>query len=157
MLAKFPQAVQAAYDLFPGAVNASAWSSWKPTHKPPYTIYFSPGNTSTPFVQEMIATMNQLKAKSGGEISKVIVQDSNNSLQTQIQQIQQAIQQKVDIMIILPLSPAGDAGVEAAAGKVGIPILAPLNPAVNKYVVGRAGQHRPGGGQGHPNAGLDPR
>ena len=119
VLAKFPQAVQAAYDLFPGTVNASAWANWKPKHKPPYTIYFSPGNTSTPFVQEMMATMNQLKAKSGGEISKVTVQDSNNSLQTQIQQIQQAIQQKVDIMIILPLSPAGDAGVEAAAGKAG--------------------------------------
>lgn len=139
VLAKFPQAVQAAYDLFPGTVNASAWSSWKPTHKPPYTIYFSPGNTSTPFIQEMMATLNQLKAKSGGEISKVIVQDSNNSLQTQIQQIQQAIQQKVDIMIVLPLSPAGDAGVEASAGKAGIPVLAPLNPAANKYVVGVQG------------------
>jgi ribose transport system substrate-binding protein len=87
----------------------------------------------------MIATLNQLKAKSNGEISKVIVQDSNNSLQTQIQQIQGAIRQKVDVMIVLPLSPAGDAPVEAAAGKAGIPVLAPLNPAANKYVVGVQG------------------
>jgi ribose transport system substrate-binding protein len=135
VLAKLPASVQAAYNLFPQAVHASAWSNWKPTHGPPYTVYFSPGNTSTPFIQTMLSTFGALRAKSN-VINKVITQDSNNSVQTQIQQIQQAIRGRVDIMVILPLSPAADAPVLEAAGKAGIPVIAPLNPAPNPYVVG---------------------
>lgn len=135
VLSKFSKSVQASYNLFPQAVHASAWATWKPKHPGPYTIYFSPGNVSTPFIQTLLATFNQLKSKSN-VVSKIITQDSNNSVQTQIQQIQQAIQQKVDLMIILPLSPAADAPVLEAAGKAGIPVLAPLNSAANPYVVG---------------------
>lgn len=134
VLAKFPQSVQAAYNLFPQAVHASAWANWKPKHPGPYTIYFSPGNTSTPFIQSMLATLNQLQSTSK-VVGKVITQDSNNGVQTQIQQIQQAIREKVDLMIILPLLPSADAPVLAAAGKAGIPVLAPLNTAANPYVV----------------------
>jgi ribose transport system substrate-binding protein len=135
VLAKFPKSVQAAYNLFPQAVSASAWTHWKPTHPGPYSIYFSPGNVSTPFVQSMMARFSQLKGKSGG-IDKVVTQDSNNGVQTQIQQIQQAIRQKFDLLVVLPLSPAADAPVLEAAGKAGIPVIAPLNSAANKYVVG---------------------
>ncbi len=135
VLAKLPSSVQASYNLYPQAVHASAWANWKPTHKGPYTIYFSPGNTSTPFVQDFINEFNVLKAKSN-VITKVITQDSNNSVQTQIQQIQQAIQNKVDIIVVLPLSPAADAPVLEAAGKAGIPVIAPINAASSPYVVG---------------------
>jgi ribose transport system substrate-binding protein len=138
VLAKLPASTQAAYDLFPQAVHASAWSHWKPTHKAPYTLYFSPGNTSTPFIQDLLAQFKVLKAKSG-VIGKIITQDANNNVQTQIQQIQQAIQQKVDIMVVLPLSPAADAPVLEAAGKAGIPVVAPLNAASSPYVVGLNG------------------
>ncbi len=138
VLAKLPKSTQAAYNLFPQAVHASAWANWKPKHPGPYTIYFSPGNTSTPFIQTLLATFNQLKTKSG-VIKNVITQDSNNSVQTQIQQIQQAIREKVDLMIILPLLPSADTPVLAAAGKAGIPVIAPLNAASSNYVVGMVG------------------
>jgi ribose transport system substrate-binding protein len=69
-------------------------------------------------------------------ITKVTTQDSNNSVQTQIQQIQQAIREKYDLIIALPLSPAADTPVLEAAGKAGIPVVAPLNSASSKYVVG---------------------
>lgn len=135
VLAKLPASVQASYNLYPQAVHASAWANWKPKHKGPYTIYFSPGNTSTPFIQDFLNEFNVLKAKSN-VITKVITQDSNNNVQTQIQQIQQAIQNKVDIIVALPLSPAADAPVLQAAGKAGIPVIAPINAASSPYVVG---------------------
>lgn len=138
VLAKLPASVRASYNLYPQAVHASAWSSWKPKHGPPYTLYFSPGNTFTPFIQDFINQFNVLKAKSN-VITKVITQDSNNSVQTQIQQIQQAIRNKVDIIVALPLSPAADAPVLAAAGKAGIPVIAPINAASSPYVVGLNG------------------
>lgn len=139
VLAKLPASIQGNYNLMSGSVYASAYANWKPTHKPPYTIYFSPGNTSTPYIQSMMAEFNQLKAQSNGEISKVIVQDSNNSLQTQIQQIQEAVRSHVDIIIVLPLSPAGNLPEDVAAGKAGIPVIAPLNSALSPYVIGFAG------------------
>jgi ribose transport system substrate-binding protein len=138
VLAKLPASVQASYNLYPQAVHASAWSNWKPKHGPPYSVYFSPGNTSTPFIQDFLNQFNALKAKSN-VITKVVTQDSNDSVQTQIQQIQQAIQDKVDIMVVLPLSPAADAPVLEAAGKAGIPVIAPINAASSPYVVGLNG------------------
>jgi ribose transport system substrate-binding protein len=135
VLAKFPASVQAAYNQLGTTVYPSAWTNWKPTHAGPYKVYFSPGNISTPFIQGMLGEFNKLAASSQ-VITKVTTQDSNNSVQTQIQQIQQAIQQKYDLMVILPLSPAADTPVMEAAGKAGIPVLAPLNSASSKYVVG---------------------
>jgi ribose transport system substrate-binding protein len=135
VLSKFSKSVQASYNLLPQPVYKSAWADWKPTHSGPYTIYFSPGNVSTPFIQGMLTEFNKLRAGSN-VISKIETQDSNNSVQTQIQQIQQAIRQKVDLIVALPLSPAADAPVLEAAGKAGIPVIAPLNSAGSKYVVG---------------------
>jgi ribose transport system substrate-binding protein len=83
----------------------------------------------------MVKEFDQLKAGSK-DISKVTTQDSNNNVQTQISQIRQAIRDKYDIIVALPLSPAADAPVLESAGKAGIPVIAPLNSAANEYVVG---------------------
>src|SRR5215213_627305 len=110
VLAKLPKDVQAAYNLFPQAVHKSAWADWKPAKSKPYSIYFSPGNISTPFIQDMVKKFDELKSSSD-VITKVTTQDSNNNVQTQIQQIRQAIRQKYDALVVLQLSPAADAPV----------------------------------------------
>jgi ribose transport system substrate-binding protein len=138
VLAKLPEDVQAGYNLFPEAVQASAWADWKPKHSGPYKLYFSPGNVSTPYIQAMLATFKDLNAKTSA-IQDVVVQNSNNDVQTQIQQLRQAIRQKVDVMVVLPLSPTSVKPIFDAAGKAGIPVIAPLNTAKNPYVVGVAG------------------
>lgn len=138
VLKAMPEDVQQAYNLFPQAVRKSAWADWKPAGSGPYKVYFSPGNVSTPFIQDLLKQFDKLKADSD-VISKFTTQDSNNNVQTQIQQIRQAIREKYDLMIVLPLSPAADAPVLEAAGKAGIPVIAPLNAAANEYVIGVEG------------------
>jgi ribose transport system substrate-binding protein len=138
VLADLPEDVQQAYNLYPQPVKGSAWTDWKPTGSGPYKIYFSPGNTSTPFIQDILKKFDELKANSD-LITQVTTQDSNNNVQTQIQQIRQAIRQKYDVLVVLPLSPAADAPVIEAAGKAGIPVITPLNPAANEYAIGFAG------------------
>jgi ribose transport system substrate-binding protein len=138
VLAKLPKDVQAAYNLFPQAVGTSAWADWKPSGSGPYKIYFSPGNVSTPYIQDLLKEFDKLKAGSK-DVSKFTTQDSNNNVQTQIQQIRQAIREKYDLLLVLPLSPAADAPVLEAAGKAGIPVITPLNASVNKYVIGLQG------------------
>src|SRR6478735_5876937 len=138
VLAKLPKDVQAAYNLFPHPVHKSAWADWKPSKSKPYSIYFSPGNISTPFIQDMVKKFDELKSSSD-VITKVTTQDSNNNVQTQIQQIRQAIRQKYDALVVLQLSPAADAPVLEAAGKAGIPVLTPLNPSANQYTIGMQG------------------
>ena len=63
VLAALPKDVQAAYNLFPQAVGKSAWADWKPTGSGPYKIYFSPGNISTPFIQDLQKQFDKLKAE----------------------------------------------------------------------------------------------
>jgi ribose transport system substrate-binding protein len=138
VLAALPKDVQEAYNLFPKAVGKSAWADWKPAGGGPYKIYFSPGNISTPFIQDLQKEFDKLKASSD-VITKVTTQDSNNNVQTQIQQIRQAVREKYDLLIVLPLSPAADAPVLEAAGKAGIPIITPLNASANEYVIGVEG------------------
>lgn len=138
VLAKLPKDVQDAYNLFPQAVGKSAWGDWKPKGSAPHSVYFSPGNVSTPFIQDMMRKFDELKSKSSS-IAKVTTQDSNNNVQTQIQQIRSAIRQKYDVLVVLQLSPAADAPVIEAAGKAGIPVITPLNPAANAYAIGVQG------------------
>jgi ribose transport system substrate-binding protein len=138
VLAELPEDVQAGYNLYPAPVQASAWADWKPEDSGPYTIYFSPGNVSTPYIQAMLKAFKELKAKTGA-IREVVVQNSNNDVQTQIQQLRQAIRQKVDVMVVLPLSPTSVKPIFDAAAKAGIPIIEPLNAANHPHVVGLAG------------------
>ena len=141
VLAKLPQADQAGYDYFPQAVHASAWANWKPSHPGPYTVYFSPGNVSSAYTAQIAAEFKTLSTKNPDVIGKVVVDDSNNVLQTQIQQIQQAISQKVDLIVVLPLSTTAEAPVFDAAGKAGIPVIALLSPSTSPYVVGVDGNN----------------
>lgn len=140
VLAELPRDVRAGYNLYPETVRASAWADWKPRHTGPYKITFSPGNVSTPYVQAMLSTIKRLDAQSR-EVEQVVVQNSNNDPQTQIQQLRQAIRQKADLLIVLPLSSTSVEPVFEAAGKAGIPVIVPLNPAGSRYVVGIAGNN----------------
>lgn len=133
VLAKLPPDVQAGYNLYPQAVKASAWTNWKPKHGPPYTLYYAPGLMNAVFPQEILAKLHELTKT--GIINKVVVQDAGASVQTQIQQLNQAIRNKADIIFEFPLSAAALAPGMEAAGKAGIPVIMPLGPAVNQYTV----------------------
>jgi ribose transport system substrate-binding protein len=132
VLAKFPSSVQKAYNLYPGTIRASAWASWKPTHPGPYTIDVNPGSLQNPFAQEFLA---ELRRQAGNSV-QVVVKDPNNNSQVQIQQFQQTIQQKPDLMIVFLISPAADAPVLDEAGKAGIPVIAPIAASSSPYVIG---------------------
>jgi ribose transport system substrate-binding protein len=64
---------------------------------------------------------------------------SNLSIQTQIQQLQQLIREKVDLIIVFPQSSKAEEKVLNEAGEAGIPIIVPLNPSESKYTVGLNG------------------
>jgi ribose transport system substrate-binding protein len=133
VLAKLPAEVQAGYNLYPQAVKASAWANWKPKHDPPYTLYYAPSLMNALFPQEILTKLKELTKS--GIINKIVVQDAGGSVQTQIQQMNQAIRDKADIILSLPLSAAALAPSIEAAGKAGIPVITPLGPASNQYAV----------------------
>lgn len=135
VLARFPASVQAAYNLYNDPVYASAWAHWKPTHPGPYTVAVSAGEFADPFSVEYVGELERLKAHSS-LIKNLLLQSANVNAQTQIQQLQQDITNKVDLIIVFEVSPAADAAVLQAAGKAGIPVIAPLNAAASPYVVG---------------------
>jgi ribose transport system substrate-binding protein len=135
VLAQFPSAVQKAYNLYQGTIRASAWAGWKPAHPGPYTIDVNPGSLQNPFAQEFLA---ELKRQAGNTVN-LVVKDANNNAQVQIQQFQQAIQQKPDLMIVFLIAPAADAAVLDEAGRAGIPVIAPIAASSSPYVIGLDG------------------
>jgi ribose transport system substrate-binding protein len=135
VLAKLPASVQAAYNLYPEPVYASAWAHWKPAHPGPYTVAVSAGEFADPFTVAYVGELEQLKAHST-LIKSLLLQSADVNAQTQIRQLQQDITNKVDLIIAFPVSPAADAAVLQAAGKAGIPVIAPLNAAASPYAVG---------------------
>ncbi|MFD2414932.1 substrate-binding domain-containing protein [Amycolatopsis pigmentata] len=82
--------------------------------------------------------MAELKRQAGNTVN-LVVKDANNNAQVQIQQFQQAIQQKPDLMIVFLIAPAADAAVLDEAGKAGIPVIAPIAASSSPYVIGLDG------------------
>jgi ribose transport system substrate-binding protein len=72
-------------------------------------------------VEDSMTVFNMYKAK--GMADEIIVQHAGQEVNTQIQQIRNMINQKVDVILINPSSPAGLTGVIEEAGEAKIPVV----------------------------------
>jgi ribose transport system substrate-binding protein len=138
VLKQFPESVREAFDLYSEAPMKSAWANWKPADPGPYTIALLGGEFEDPFGAEAVAKLKELDQESD-LVGEVKFLSANLNAQTQVQQIQQAVREKVDLLIVFPVSVAASAHVVEAAGKAGIPVIEPLNVSDNPYVIGLDG------------------
>lgn len=122
LLADLPARIRAGYNGFPATIEPSPWAHWKPKHGPPYKVGVEFPNTQTPFGAEFVSRMQQL-GRQDKNISQVIVRVANNSVPTQIQQLNQLVRAKVDIIIAGSLSTQATAPIVTAAEKAGIPYI----------------------------------
>jgi ribose transport system substrate-binding protein len=143
-IAALPAAQRAAlagYTNFPKsgsaiAVLKSAWSSWKPTHKGPYSVAISWGQAVSPFQVETLADL-QSDLKGDPQIANVTAESTGNNLNIpeQIQQYEALVAQKPDLIILESPGSAAFVGEVAQAAAAGIPTVTLVSPVPSKYAV----------------------
>src|SRR4051794_24737162 len=126
---------KAAYNGYANPVQASPWASFKPRGSGPYTVGVTVTQPISPYQGAMIPALEKrLKAVDG--VGKVTVLTSGpTALPTQLQHINQLIQQKVDVIVAEPLAGPPFATVVDAAAKAGIPVITLINPVPSKNAI----------------------
>lgn len=127
VIATLPAQYKTAFNGYATTIFKSAWANFKPKHAAPYTIGVTVTQPINSFQAQLIGLLQKdLHAVNG--VGKVTVLTAPpTGLTTQIQQANQLIQQKVDMIVAEPLVPQAFAGIAAQAGKAGIPFVSLIN------------------------------
>ncbi|MGW3127402.1 substrate-binding domain-containing protein [Streptomyces sp. NPDC001123] len=127
----------ANYNGFTQPIEASAWKNWKPSHPAPYKVAISWPPPINTFQAETVDGVKKILTASGKvTITKVLAPTSPADVPGQLQQINQLIADKPDLIIAQPIAPGPSAQVIDAAAKAGIPVVSgwtttPTAAAVN--------------------------
>lgn len=114
--------VKAAYAGFSGEIKPSFWKNWKPTTPPPYDVAIVFSTENVPYQAALLKTVKEGLEKSS-LIGEVTVSFAENSLPTQLQQFQSAIQASPDIILYQPIAPDPFVPLSEQAAAAGIPSL----------------------------------
>lgn len=96
-----------------------------------YTIGFAVSTTNNPF---FVAMENGVKSEAQKLGIKVIVDDGNNDPSTQLNQVQDLIQQKVNVILLNPTDSQALSSAVAAANQANIPVIT-LDRSVNSGTI----------------------
>ncbi|KFF98901.1 hypothetical protein IQ62_21715 [Streptomyces scabiei] len=123
-LAALGASVEANYNGFTQPVEASAWKDWKPSHDGPFKVAISWPPPINTFQAETLAGVKKTLTASGEvTITKELAPTSPADVPGQLQQINQLIADKPDLIIAQPIAPGPSAKVMDAAAKAGIPVV----------------------------------
>jgi ribose transport system substrate-binding protein len=118
---------ETAYNGYPTPIFKSAWAHYRPTHKGPYTIGMTITQPINSFQAQLAAMIPAELRKVPGVGKVTLLTVGPTALTSQIQQADQLLQQKVDILVAEPLVAQAFAGVAAKAAKAGIPFVSLIN------------------------------
>jgi ribose transport system substrate-binding protein len=135
VVATLPSQYKAAFNGYASPIFKSAWASFKPKHAAPYTIGITVTQPINSFQGQLIGLLQKdLHAVKG--VGKVTVLTAPpTGLTTQLQQANQLVQQKVDMIVAEPLVPQAFAGIAAQAGKAGIPFVSLINSTPTPFSI----------------------
>jgi ribose transport system substrate-binding protein len=113
----------------------SAWANWKPTHAPPYSVTVIMSGAVNQLQTHLIADLKSQLAASK-DIGKVNLLLTNGvDIPAQIEQMETAIRNKTDIILLEPLQAAAFLQPVAQAGKAGIPTVTFLSLVNSPYAL----------------------
>ena len=129
-------AAKAAMGGYPGTVYASPWSTFKPTHGPPWKIGMS-NNEGNLNAADLAIGLKQAAAAAPGKVSSIVytTPSTPNDVPTQIQQMRSLLQQHVDIIYSTLGSPTALNTVIEQAAKQNVPVISILGQATDKHAV----------------------
>jgi ribose transport system substrate-binding protein len=149
-VSSLPSDMQPAYAGLDQPVGASAYTSFKPNHGPPWTIGYSSeyaGNSwRLASINELYKTL-LLEYQKAGLVKKVTTLQSNLNDATQIQQIRQLVNNGADAIITCCPSPSSLNGAIAYAHSHGVPFFVYSGYATSPYAINTSANYVIGGEQ----------
>jgi ribose transport system substrate-binding protein len=140
----------AGYTNFPEStlkIVDSAWKDWKPNHAPPYTVAISWGQLVSDFNVQATRLMEE-DLRKDPDIGDVIVKNTGNNLDVaqQLQQYNQIVQQKPDVILLQTPSADSFIGPVNKAAAQGIPTVTLLSTVNSDKAVNVDGNTYQGAG-----------
>ncbi len=133
-----PKNIASGYVNSPIPITQSAYAHWK-KEKGPFVVGFANSNMGNTWraqsLKDLKAMFNQYKAK--GIVSKLVVANANNSVTTQISQIQDMIAEHVNLILVNAASETALNPVIQKAYKAGIVVVAFNNIVSSPYAENR--------------------
>jgi len=140
----------AGYTNYPEStlkIVESAWRDWKPTHAPPYTVAISWGQLVSDFNVQATRIMEE-ELRKDPDIGNVIVRNTGNNLDVaqQLQQFNQLVQEKPDLILLQTPSADSFIGPVNKAAAQGIPTVTLLSTVNSDKAVNVDGNTYQGAG-----------
>lgn len=150
-LDKAHQQALGGYADFKGStvkVTKSAWSDWKPNHPGPYTVAISWNQLVSDF---QIQIVDEMKKRFGADknVKQVTVKTTGNTVDVgqQLQQFNQLVQSKPDLIVLETPSQDSFTGPVERAKAAGIPVVTLLSPVPSDGAVNIDGNNYLGAAQ----------
>jgi ribose transport system substrate-binding protein len=136
ILATLPKAIQADYNGLDSKLINSPYATFK-AKAPPYKIYYCAAFRGNGWQEKYIGTWEKnIEAyKAAGIVSEYVFQIANGDLNTQIQQIQTAIEKGADMILINALSTSGLDNLIKSAYDKGIVVMTYSGAVTSPYAL----------------------
>jgi ribose transport system substrate-binding protein len=135
LLAGFPKEIAAGYNLYPYEIRKSAWAGFKSKRTDGFTAAIVGMPPASPFIASMSGAIRTSLKASGVKIVGEFAPDDPSNVPLQLQQFNEALSLKPDVIIYTPIAPEPSVGLAKAAFDAGIPLVAAQVPIDSEYAV----------------------
>lgn len=135
LLAGFPKEIAAGYNLYPYEIRKSAWAGYKSKKTDGFTAAIVGMPPASPFIASMSAAIRTSLKAGGVKIVGEFAPDDPSNVPLQLQQFNEALSLKPDVIIYTPIAPEPSVGLAKAAFDAGIPLVAAQVPIDSEYAV----------------------
>ncbi|MFL4473743.1 substrate-binding domain-containing protein [Paeniglutamicibacter sp. MACA_103] len=135
LLADFPQEIAAGYDLYPYEVRKSAWADYKSKKTEGFTAAIVGMPPASPFIASMSESIRKALKAEGVEVVGEFAPDDPSNVPLQLQQFNEALSLKPDVIIYTAIAPEPSVDLAKAAHDAGIPLVAAQVPIDSEYAV----------------------
>lgn len=135
LLADFPAEVADGYNLYPFEIQESAWADYASEKDGDYTAALVGMPPASPFIATMTEAIRSSLTDAGVEIVADFAPDDPSNVPLQLQQFNEALALKPDVIIYTPIAPEPSIDLVKAAFDAGIPVVAAQTPIDSPYAV----------------------
>lgn len=135
VLAGFNAEVVDSFNGYPFTVQESAWMDWKSEKTSGFTAALVGQAPAAPFIATMNESIRTSLVKEGFEVVADFAPDDPTNVPLQIQQFQQALALKPDVIIFTAGAPEPAIDLVKAAYDAGIPVVGAQVPIDSPYAV----------------------
>lgn len=135
LLSGLPKEIAAGYNLYPYEIRKSAWADYKSKKTEGFTAAIVGMPPASPFIASMSEAIRTSLKANGVKIVGDFAPDDPSNVPLQLQQFNEALSLKPDVIIYTAIAPEPSVGLAKAAHDAGIPLVAAQVPIDSEYAV----------------------